>query len=251
MPERFQRQGQIEAARSEKSYPMFPPVFAIDLRQCRGLSHMETNRETLMRSYPPILTALVLSFALCGCDPADKPEAAIETVGADPGIAPPSGDAALIGEARRVSDLLGGCERPIEAPDASKIIPLESATIAMISCSLGSYSYSDRLFVMKDGAPPRLLTLPDYNEEGWFANDQIGMPELDAGTGVLTTLNKAASDGRCGSEGRYAWTGTQFYLQEMRWRSCDDPETAGPTFPLIWPTMTGSTVDPNASTPAP
>ncbi|MBU6319825.1 MAG: DUF1176 domain-containing protein [Alphaproteobacteria bacterium] len=204
-----------------------------------------------MRSYPSILSALVLSLAVFGCDAADTPEAALETAGADPGLAPPSGDAALIAEARRVSDLLGGCERPVDAPDASKIIPLETATIAMVSCSIGPYSYSDRLFVMKEGAPPRLLSLPDYNEDGWFASDQIGMPELDAGTGVLTTLSKAASDGRCGSEGRYAWTGTLFQLQELRWRACDDPDTAGPTFPQIWPTMTGSTVDPNASTPAP
>jgi hypothetical protein len=195
------------------------------------------------------LAACLLGLGLCACGPTDPAETARPA--ADTGVAPPSGDAALIARAREVSDRLGGCSGTTEGGDTSKIVPLETSVIAMITCNRGEYSYTDRLFVMEGDAPPRLLSLPDYGPEGWFASDQAGMPELDAGTGVLTTLNKASGDGGCGSEARYAWSGETFHLQEMRWRGCDDTEATGPAFPLIWPTMAGSTVDPAASTPAP
>jgi len=39
--------------------------------------------------------------------------------------------------------------------------------------------------------------------------------ELDAGTGVLTTLRKTGGKDGCGSEGRYQWDGAQFVVQDL------------------------------------
>ena len=160
------------------------------------------------------------------------------------------GDDALIAAAQKVSDVIGGCA-PADATAESKVVGLENGAIVMIACSQGSAFSSHRIFVAQGSSAPKLLSLPDYNASGWFASDLAPMAELDAGTGVLTTLRKAGGKDGCGSEGRYQWDGAQFVLQEMRWQSCDDPRLKGPPFPVIWPTQLGAAVDPNGATPAP
>ena len=165
--------------------------------------------------------------------------------------APLAGDEALTTAATKVSDAIGGCERADDAPVESKVISLENGSIVMVACSQGAYAYTHRLFAMRGDEPPELLTLPDFDTTGWFASDQASMAEIDAGTGVLTTLRKSAGHGGCGSEGRYQWDGIHFVLQELRWQDCSDPDLKGPPFPVIWPTQQGASTAPNTATPAP
>lgn len=160
------------------------------------------------------------------------------------------GDAALIEGSQTVSDALGGCVRAADAPVESSVVSLENGVIVMLACSQGAYSYTKRLFAIRPGEKPELLSLPDYDTTGWFASDQASMPELDAGSGVLTTFRKSAGHGGCGSEGRYKWDGVRFALEELHWRDCAEP--AEPPFPVVWPTRPeASTVDPSTATPAP
>ena len=160
------------------------------------------------------------------------------------------GDDALVTAAQKISDAIGGCA-PADATAESKVVGLESSAIVMIACSQGSAFSSHRIFVAQGSAAPKLLTLPDYDASGWYASDLAPMAELDAGTGVLTTLRKAGGKDGCGSEGRYQWDGARFVVQEMRWQACDDSNLKGPPFPVIWPTQLGAAVDPNGATPAP
>lgn len=195
-----------------------------------------------MRSGSVALLSLALALAGCG---GSKP--------ADPGPAAGTleGDGALIASAQTVSDAIGGCVRPVDSDVQSKVVSLESSAIVMLACSQGDYSYTHRLFAIHASKPPELLSLPDYDLTGWFASDQASLAELDAGTGVLTTLRKGAEHGGCGSEGRYQWDGARFALQELHWQDCKAASLGGPPFPVIWPTQQASEVDPNGATPAP
>ena len=189
--------------------------------------------------------APMLLLAACG-----DPDAATAPAAGTPALA---GDDALIATATKVSDVIGGCVRPAEAEVEveSKVVSLENGSIVMVACSQGAYSYTHRLFAMRGDEPPELITLPDFDTTGWFASDQASMAEIDAGTGVLTTLRKSAGHGGCGSEGRYQWDGIHFVLQELRWQECGDPNLKGPPFPVIWPTQQGASTAPNTATPAP
>lgn len=194
----------------------------------------------LARTIAFAATASALLAACGGPDAASEPDAKQVAL---------KGDDALIGAAQKVSDAIGGCDAA-GAMAESKVVGLESGAIVMIACGTGDGFSSHRIFSVQGSAAPKLMSLPDFTIAGWVASDRAPMAELDAGTGVLTTLRKGAKDG-CGSEGRYQWDGNQFALQEMRWQSCDDPSLKGPPFPVIWPTQVGAAVDPNGATPAP
>jgi hypothetical protein len=190
------------------------------------------------------IAAIAVLALAAGCGGEDAPAAS------EAGGQPLEGDAALISAAQKVSDALGGCVRPEDAPAESKVVGLENGAIVMLACSQGAYSFTNRLFAVRAGEPPALLSLPDYDANGWFASDQVSMPELDAGTGVLTTYRKSAGHGGCGSEGRYKWDGVLFALEELHWRDCAEP--AEPPFPTVWPAQQSqSTVEPGTATPAP
>jgi len=182
------------------------------------------------------------ALLLAGCGPdAAAPQGAANAASL-------AGDDALIEAAQQVSDAIGGCEQAAEGAIASKVVGLENGSIVMIGCNQGANSTTHRLFAMTGGAP-QLVSLPDYDATGWFASDQASMAELDAGTGVLTTMRKSADHGGCGSEGRYQWDGERFVLQELRWQGCN---TAGqPPFPIIWPLQQNTVVDPGVATPPP
>lgn len=190
------------------------------------------------------LASLIAGAAvlLVGCGPEDAftPSAL--------GAAALEGDGALIAAAQKLSDALGGCALPPDAQLESKVVGLENGSIVMIACSQGAHTSTHRLFAVT-GEATQLVTLPDYDESGWFASDQASMADIDAGTGVLTTLRKAADDGRCGSEGRYEWDGNRFVLEELRWQGCNT--TTPPPFPIVWPQQPGNVPDPNRATPAP
>jgi hypothetical protein len=185
--------------------------------------------------------AFALALAGCGAEPV-KPAAATGAL---------EGDASLIASAQAISDTVGGCVKPADAPVESKVVSLEGATIVMLACSQGAYSYTHRLFAIRAGEKAELLSLPDYDSTGFYGADQATMAELDAGTGVLTTFRKSAGHGGCGSEGRYQWDGMRFALQELRWQDCSGTAMKGPPFPAIWPTQQNNDVDPNGATPAP
>jgi hypothetical protein len=195
--------------------------------------------EDLMRLASMIAGA---ALVLAGCD---GPDAAPQGVANAASLA---GDDALIVSAQKISDAIGGCVRPADAQLESKVIGLESGSIVMIGCSQGAYSSTHRLFAMT-GEAPQLVTLPDYDTGGWFASDQASMAEIDAGTGVLTTMRKSAGHGGCGSEGRYQWDGAHFVLQELRWQDCNT--SSPPPFPIVWPLQQNAVVDPNVATPPP
>ncbi|HEX5103246.1 MAG TPA: hypothetical protein VFV87_05520, partial [Pirellulaceae bacterium] len=165
--------------------------------------------EELMRG--AWIAPLLLGFALAGCGgstpaPAESSTAALE------------GDAALIASAQVISDQLGGCTKPDGAAVESKVVGLESGPIVLLACSQDKFTYTHRLFAIRAGQKPELISLPDYDDRGMFATDQASLAELDAGTGVLTTFRKAAEHGRCGSEARYQWNGERFDLQELHWQ---------------------------------
>jgi hypothetical protein len=191
-----------------------------------------------------LIAQITVGLVLAGCG-GPKP--------ADPGPAAGTleGDAALIASAQTVSDAIGGCVRPADSDVQSKVVSLETSAIVMLTCSQSGYSYTFRLFAIHAGKAPELLSLPDYDTTGWFASDQASLAELDAGTGVLTTLRKGAEHGGCGSEGRYQWDGARFALQELHWQDCEAASLGGPPFPVIWPTQQNAEVDPNGATPAP
>jgi hypothetical protein len=191
------------------------------------------------------LAAVLLGVAVGGCGGTEP----VRLVGPSAGTL--EGDTALISSVQSVSDAVGGCVKPPEATVESKVVSLEKGTIVMLACSQGAYSYTHRLFAIKAGQKPELISLPDYDATGWYGTDQASMAELDAGTGVLTTLRKSAGHGGCGSEGRYQWDGARFALQEMHFQDCKGTELKGPPFPAIWPTQQGAAVDPNGATPAP
>jgi hypothetical protein len=195
-----------------------------------------------MRSVP--IAALIAAVALAGCGgpPPAAPAPVAGTL---------EGDTALIAAAQTVSDALRGCTRPADSELQSKVISLETGPIVMLACSEGAFSYTHRLFAIHAAGTPELLALPDYDLTGWFASDQASLAELDAGTGVLTTLRKGAEHGGCGSEGRYQWDGARFALQELHWQDCKAASLGGPPFPIVWPTQQGAQVDPNGATPAP
>jgi Protein of unknown function (DUF1176) len=193
-----------------------------------------------------IAIAATASVIIAGCG---GPDAAVLSASSTTGSL--KGDDVLIAAAQKISDAIGGCVHRADAQLASKVVGLENGSIVMIGCSQGEYSFTQRLFAAHGADEPKLLALPDYGATGWVASDQAAMAELDAGSGVLTTLRKGAVDGGCGSEGRYQWDGAQFVLQELRWQDCADPEQKGSPFPVIWPTQLGAAVDPNGATPAP
>jgi hypothetical protein len=201
--------------------------------------------ETAMHVGKLAVTLLGLALAACGGTSEGKPTASATT-----GL---EGDSALVAAAQPVSDVIGGCARPANAAVTveSKVVSLEKATIIMLACSQNSYSYTHRLFLLRSGQPPQLLTLPDYDASGWYGTDQASMAEIDAGTGVLTTLRQGNEKATCGSEGRYQWDGTRFAVQEIHWQDCSGPQPNGPPFPALWPTQAGRDVDPNGATPAP
>ena len=192
-----------------------------------------------MRLASMIAGAAVL-LASCGPEAAYAPNALA--------AASLEGDSALIAAAQTISDAIGGCVKPTDAQLESKVIGMENGSIVMIGCSQGAYSVTHRLFAVT-GETAQLVTLPDYDASGWFASDQASMAEIDAGTGVLTTLRKSAGHGGCGSEGRYQWDGAHFVLQELRWQDCS--ATTPPPFPIVWPLQQNAVVDPNGATPAP
>jgi hypothetical protein len=170
--------------------------------------------------------------------------------------APPTGtpelDAPLIATAQQLSDALGGCTRIEGAePPETKVVSLESASIVMIGCSQSEYAYTSRLFLMGNGGQAQLLTVPDYDADGWFATDQPSLPEIDAGSGTLTTYRTEGDNDVCGAEGLYAWNGKRFVVEEMRWRACDSANQNGPPYPVIWPTQNAPAVVPDDTTPAP
>jgi hypothetical protein len=141
----------------------------------------------------------------------------------------------MIAAAERLNSLIGGCYRPPEAPSQPQLHALDGATLVMVSCSVGAYSFTDRLFLFRNGEPAELVALPDY-DGAWIAADQASLADLDADAGVLTTHRKSAGHGGCGSEGRYEWDGFRFTLAELRWRDCESDEVSlGPPYPVIWP----------------
>lgn len=199
-----------------------------------------------MRLAGMIAVAALSSIMLGACG---GPEAATApTVAAGGALA---GDDALIAAAQKISDAIGGCVRPADAKLTSKVVGLEGGSIVMIGCSQADFTTTSRLFAVSGAAPPQLLSIPDYGPGGWFASDQASMAEIDAGTGVMTTMRKGAENGNCGSEGTYHWDGKRMSLQEMHWQACDGANLTGPPFPVIWPTQQGAAVDPNGATPAP
>jgi hypothetical protein len=190
-----------------------------------------------------VAALLAMSLAACGGTEPARPVA---------GTAMLEGDAALIASVQTISDTIGGCAKPGDATVESKVVSLENSAIVMLACSQSAYSYTHRLFAIKAGAKPELLALPDFDADGWYGADQASMAELDAGTGVLTTLRKGDDKGTCGSEGRYQWDGKRFIMQEARWQPCTkNSDSKGPPFPTIWPAQVSSEVDPNGATPAP
>lgn len=179
-------------------------------------------------------------LASCGPEDAFAPNAI--------GAVSLEGDGALITAAQNISDTIGGCEKPADVELDSRVVGLESGSIVMVGCNQGAYSVTHRLFAVA-GESLQLVTLPDYDASGWFASDQASMAEIDAGTGVLTTLRKSAANGGCGSEGRYQWDGAHFVLQELRWQDCKT--TRPPPFPIVWPLQQNTVADPDGATPAP
>jgi hypothetical protein len=196
------------------------------------------------------LVILGLAACLSGCgDKAD--DAAAAAIGVAPGQ--PANlpvDQSWINAAQIASDAIGGCAMPQNPTHVSHVVTLEKNKIVLLACSQSPYSYTDRLFVVS-GDHLRLLSLPDYDAAGWFASDQAGMAELDAGAAVLTTNRKVAGKENCGSEGRYQWDGVRFNLQELRWQACDDKDAGPPPFPVIWPQVVTPGADLSDSAPAP
>lgn len=195
-----------------------------------------------MRLGSILMTAAALVLTGCG-----DPEATTTSAGTNGAL---EGDAALISIAQKISDAIGGCEKPADAQIESKVVGLEKGAVVMLGCSQGAYSSTHRLFAVRAADKLELLTLPDYDTEGWFASDQASMAEIDAGNETLTTFRKSAGHGGCGSEGTYHWDGVRFTLQELGWQDCT-PDAKGPPFPVIWPTQVGTESDPNGATPAP
>jgi len=187
-----------------------------------------------------MIAGAVTLLASCGPEEAFAPNAI--------GAVSLEGDGALITAAQRISDTIGGCEKPADAQLESKVVGLESGSIVMLGCSQGPYGVTHRLFAVA-GEALQLVTLPDYDASGWLATDQASMAEIDAGTGVLTTLRKNAGHAGCGSEGRYQWDGARFVLQELRWQDCTS--TTPPPFPIVWPLQQNAVVDLDGATPAP
>ena len=186
-----------------------------------------------------LAVALATGLAACGGTETARPVA---------GTAMLEGDAALISSVQTVSDMLGGCAKPADAAVESKVVSLETGAIVMLACN----AYTHRLFSIKAGAKPELLYIPDIDAGGWYGTDQASMAELDAGTGVLTTMRKGDEKGACGSEGRYQWDGKRFFMQEAHFQECSKTNPSkGPPFPTIWPTQVGNEIDPNGATPAP
>jgi streptogramin lyase len=193
------------------------------------------------------LAPIILGLALAGCGGTSPGKSAAN---AATGL---EGDSAFIAAAQTVSDAIGGCVRSANGTTTieSKVVSLEKSTIVMLACGQDAYSYTHRLFAIRSGQAPQLLALPDYDASGWYGSDEASMAELDAGTGVLTTMRQGNAKGTCGSEGRYQWNGARFVLQEMHWQDCTGPQPNGPPFPTLWPTQVGAEVDPNGATPAP
>ncbi|MEY2757201.1 MAG: hypothetical protein RIR33_979 [Pseudomonadota bacterium] len=192
-----------------------------------------------MRSAFIIAGAAVLMTG-CGPDAATAPNALA--------AAALEGDTALIAAAQKISDTIGGCARPAAGEIESKVVGLERGSIVMIGCSQDALAATHRLFAVT-GEVTQLVTLPDYGASGWFASDRASTAELDAGTGMLTTMRKDDAHGGCGSEGSYLWDGVKFVLQELRWQECGS--TASPPFPIVWPLQQNTVADPNGATPAP
>jgi len=197
----------------------------------------------LMRMIAAAVAAPALLLAACGGPGATGPQAA--------GTPAAQGDDALVASAQTISDAIGGCTKAAGAEGESRVIGLEDGSIVMLACGQANGSFTHRLFVARGDAGLQLLSLPDYDASGWFASDQASMAEIDAGTGVLTTMRKIPDQDGCGAEGRYEWDGIHFALQEMRWKACTADDKTGPPFPVIWPTQVGAAVDPNGATPAP
>ncbi|MBI1341217.1 DUF1176 domain-containing protein [bacterium] len=182
-----------------------------------------------------LLMAAAVGLAACEDPPPPRATQAAASLAEAPAL---TGNATIIAAAQAISNGLGGCERPADAVSNTQLLDLGDFTLVQLSCSLGASSFTDRLFIVRDGQPPELVTVPDFDGSGWFATDQLAMAEVDAGARVITTYRKDAGHGGCGSEGRYKWTGARFTLEEMRWRSCDAPDvTNGPPYPLVWPVM--------------
>lgn len=185
-----------------------------------------------------------VALALAGCGEPDAGTAAAANNGAL------EGDATLIAVAQKISDAIGGCVKPADAQIESKVVGFEKGAIVMLGCSQGAYQMTHRLFAVRGVDQLELLSLPDFDTDGWFASDQASMAEIDAGDETLTTFRKSAGHGGCGSEGTYRWDGIRFALQELRWQDCT-PDAKGPPFPVIWPTQIRTESDPNGATPAP
>jgi hypothetical protein len=196
------------------------------------------------------LAILGLATCLSGCGNKTS-ENASAPIGVAPGQAANLPiDQSWINAAQTASDAIGGCAMPQNPNHVSRVVTLEKNKIVLLACSQTAYAYTDRLF-MVSGNSLRLLSLPDYDATGWFASDQVGMAELDAGTAVLTTSRKVGEKTNCGSEGRYQWDGTRFDLQELRWQACDDKNAGPPPFPVIWPQVVTPGADLSNSAPAP
>lgn len=191
-----------------------------------------------------LAAAATLALAGCGGDPDAN---AI----ADSGAGTLEGDAALIASAQKISDAMGGCTKAADATIESKVVGLEASAIVMLGCDQSAFSSTHRLFAVRGTEQLELLSVPDYDVDGWFATTKASMAELDAGNATLTTFRKGAEDGLCGSEGSYHWDGKRFALQEIRWQDCSAADRKAPPFAVMWPTQVGAVVDPNGATPEP
>lgn len=194
--------------------------------------------------------AAILGVAAClaGCGAQSADETAAGSAPGQPAAS--AANQAWIDAAQAASDAIGGCASPANASHPSRVVTLEKDKIVLLACTQSPYSYTDRLFAVS-GSSLRLLSLPDYDTTGWYATDQAGMAEIDAGAGVLTTQRKVGDKANCGSEGRYQWNGARFDLQELRWQACGDKAPAPPPFPVIWPAPVTAGADLSNSAPPP
>lgn len=190
--------------------------------------------------------AAAAALTLSGCGGETEVNPALEA-----GAGTLEGDAALIALAQKISDSIGGCAKPADATIESKVVGLENGAIVLLGCNQSAFSSTHRLFAVRSAEQLELLSIPDYDTDGWFATNQASMAELDAGNATLTTFRKGADDGLCGSEGTYHWDGKRFALQELRWQDCAAADRKAPPFPVAWPTQVGAVVDPNGATPEP
>src|SRR5262245_1518462 len=110
-----------------------------------------------MRAGWTVSLGLCLALAGCGAGTTNAPES---------GTIPLEGDAGLISAAQAISDQVGGCVRPATSTVESKVVGLENGAIVLLACSEGKFSYTHRLFAIRAGQKPELVSLPDFDASG-------------------------------------------------------------------------------------